>query len=152
MRLLLPLFCLAVLLSACMSHSGQTDLQDIALISPSNQVVSVLVEVADSPELWVKGLSNRAEPLESNEGMLFVFPQRELRSFWMKDTHFPLDILFFDNAGKVSHITQMTPCTEDPCSQYSSEKPSSIALEVPAGFVKQYGIEVGWQLALPTQN
>lgn len=151
MRFLLPLLCLAILLSGCSAATKNTGPQDIALIGPNQQIVAVSVEVADSPEEWTQGLSNRKKPLADGTGMLFVFPESSIRTFWMKDTHFPLDILFFDSLGKVAHIDRMVPCTEDPCPQHSSTVPSSVVLEVPAGYVERSGISTGWQLALPAK-
>ena len=34
--------------------------------------------------------------LPEGAGMLFVFPEEKMGSFWMKDTLIPLDIAFFD--------------------------------------------------------
>ena len=152
MRLLLPLFGLAILLSACSATPKNAGPQKIALIGPDQKAIQLTVEVADSPDEWSKGLSDREDPLAPNTGMLFLFPQQEVLSFWMKDTYHPLDIIFFDTLGKVVHSTTMTPCEADPCATYTSEKPASIALEVPAGFVESQGIVEGWQLALPTSN
>ncbi|MCA9370732.1 MAG: DUF192 domain-containing protein [Candidatus Peregrinibacteria bacterium] len=153
MRILLPLFCLAFLLYGCgTTVAVNAGPQPIALIGPDKAAVELIVEVADAEDEWTKGLSGRDEALASNAGMLFVFPEAQVRSFWMRDTHFPLDILFFDSLGKVIRIMTMQPCEADPCSTYSSEKLSPLALEVPAGFAESHGIAEGWQLALPSEN
>lgn len=152
MKFLLPLFGLAILLSACTSEPVEVGPQNIALIGPTQQALTINVEVADSEEEWSKGLSNREEALAPKTGMLFLFPEQRELSFWMKDTLFPLDIIFFDGLGRVVHSTTMVPCEADPCPTYSSEMPASIALEVPAGYVEANGIGEGWQLALPTSN
>lgn len=151
MRFLLPLFGLAILLSACGTQQADAGPQSVALIGPDSEALTLTVEVADSPDEWTEGLSGR-ETLPANTGMLFLFPEQEVLSFWMKDTYVPLDIIFFDGLGRVVHWTTMEPCEADPCPNYSSEKPASIALEVPAGYVEANGISQGWQLALPTKN
>lgn len=151
MKFLLPLLCLAVLLSGC-SFAAQNTSEDqtIALIGPNDQAVTVVVEVADTPQERSQGLMGRAE-LPENQGMLFLFPQAEPLTFWMKDTYMPLDIIFFNPQGKVIGTDAMVPCEEDPCLRYTSTGPANIALEVNAGFVKQYGIGPEWRIALPSE-
>ena len=155
MKILIPLFGLAIVLSAC-SLSENTAVkvnagpQNIALVGPNKEAVTVKVEVADDPEERQKGLQGR-EKLEPDSGMLFIFDEPKILSFWMKDTLIPLDILFFGPQGKYIGGTVMTPCTADPCPTYTSAKEASLALEVPAGFREFYGIEQGWRIALPLQ-
>ena len=73
----------------------------------------------------------------------------------MKDTLIPLDILFFSPLGQVVDLDSMTPCppetAEGKCPNYTTNSPASYALEVTAGFIEEHGVDVGWQLALPTQ-
>lgn len=148
MKLLLPLFCLAVLLSACSSSATDGGPQEVALIGPSGTAIPLTVEVADDPEERAQGLMGR-ESLEADHGMLFMFEQSQPLTFWMKDTLIPLDIIFFDYQGKVIGSDQMVPCEEDPCLRYTSSGPANSALEVNAGFVAEHGIGPGWQLGLP---
>lgn len=121
MRLLLPLFCLAILLSACSSEPVNAGPQNIALIGPNNEAITLVVEVADDQQEWSKGLSGREEPLAPKTGMLFLFPEQRVLSFWMKDTLIPLDIIFFDGLGRVVSSTGMVPCEADPCPTYDSK-------------------------------
>ena len=151
MRFLLPLLCLAVLLSACSLKPGSNGTQNIALVGPNHQAITLVVEVADSPDEHARGLMGR-ESLPEGEGMLFMFPKAEILTFWMKDTLIPLDIVYFDAQGKVVGSDAMTPCKADPCDTYSSEKPAAIALEVPAGYLAKNKVGMGWQIALPTGN
>lgn len=149
MKILFPLFCLAILLSACSfgtaEHAGP---QTIALVGPNNQALTVAVEVADDPEERSKGLMDR-ETLPPDSGMLFLFDTAEPLTFWMKDTRIPLDIIFFDVQGKFIGADSMVPCEEDPCLRYTSTGPANIALEVNQGFVATHGIGEGWRIALP---
>lgn len=139
-------FCL--LLSSCGVKKQNDAPQQLALISPEGTVVELRVEVADTPAEQEKGLMGRTE-LEEGKGMLFLFQENGILTFWMKDTLIPLDIIFFDNLGQYLSFTSMTPCTEDPCPLYGSTNPSRVALEVPAGFVKKHGVGTGWRIALP---
>lgn len=148
MRILFPLFCLAILLSACAPKNAGP--QTIALIGPDEKAVTVTVEIADDPEERQQGLAGR-EMLEPDSGMLFIFEEPAQLTFWMKDTLIPLDILFFGPQGKLLGGQTMLPCEADPCPKYYSEEGSSLALEVPAGFQEFYGIGKGWQIALPVK-
>ena len=60
------------------------------------------IEIADSEKERERGFSGRAF-LCSNCGMLFVFPQKQRASFWMKDMRFDLDIIWITD-GKIAHI------------------------------------------------
>jgi len=151
MRFLLPLLCLAILLSGCgFTAQNNAGPQSIALIGPNDQAITVNVEVADSPDERSQGLMGR-DSLEENAGMLFLFQQAEPLTFWMKDTLMPLDIIFFDPQGKVIGTDSMVPCESDPCLRYTSTGPANIALEVSAGFVQKHKIGSKWRIALPVK-
>ena len=47
-------------------------------------------KIADNPLEWSKGLGG-AQYLEEKEGMLFIFPNIEKRTFHMNNMNFPLD-------------------------------------------------------------
>ncbi len=64
------------------------------------------VEVADTDPERMQGLSNHA-PLLPGHGMLFVFDNPQIISFWMKDMTFPIDIVWLekvDNEFKIVGI------------------------------------------------
>ncbi|HSX36394.1 MAG TPA: DUF192 domain-containing protein [Patescibacteria group bacterium] len=43
--------------------------------------------------------------MPANQGMLFKFSSQQTQCFWMKDMHFPLDMLWLNAQHKVTHIT-----------------------------------------------
>ena len=55
--------------------------------------LNVNLEVARTPREQERGLMNR-EWIPENGGMLFVFPDDAIRSFWMRDTIVGLDLVF----------------------------------------------------------
>jgi uncharacterized membrane protein (UPF0127 family) len=103
------------------------------------------LEVARTAEEQERGLMKR-DSMPQNHGMIFVFPDEHLLSFWMKDTRFPLDILFLDRKGKVVSIFRMKPYD---LSNTSSEKPAQYAIELNAGAAKDAGVKVGDVLDIP---
>jgi hypothetical protein len=77
-----------------------------------------------------RGLMNRASA--PADGMLFVFRRPTNGGFWMKNTHIPLTIVFFDVAGQRVRRMSMTPCHADPCPIYVPGRPYRFALELRA--------------------
>lgn len=132
---------LSVFLVACTQQPE--NLQRMTLVSPTGEQIKLLVELADEPEERSRGLTFR-EGLPEWQGMLFIFDKPQTLSFWMKNTVIPLDIMFFDEGGKLVSTVTMEPCTEDPCPTYPSATAAQYALEVPAGFVMQHGVGNGW--------
>jgi uncharacterized membrane protein (UPF0127 family) len=137
-----PLATLTVFLVGCSLPSEGT--KWITLTDGESEVM-VNAEIADEPAEYAQGLMERGS-LPEGRGMLFVFNDEVPRSFWMKNTLIPLDIMFFDEKGGFVSSTSMVPCEENPCPLYSSGAPAMYALEVPGGFVQQNQIGKGWQL------
>jgi uncharacterized membrane protein (UPF0127 family) len=102
---------------------------------------TVKAEVARTPEQREKGLMYRDE-LEEGRGMLFVFPDLQVRSFWMENTLIPLDIAYLDENLAIVDIQAMEPLTTD---LHPSARPAMFALEVPMGWYGEMGIAVGAQ-------
>ncbi|MGA9855407.1 MAG: DUF192 domain-containing protein [Gammaproteobacteria bacterium] len=106
------------------------------------------VEIASTDAAREHGLMNRTH-LASGHGMLFVYPNAQLRYFWMKDTLISLDILFFDAQRRlINESADTPPCKADPCPTYASTAPAQYVLELNAGAVKRLGIKTGEQFQL----
>lgn len=71
------------------------------------------VEVVETSEDKKKGLSG-VSYLPDNEGMLFMYDDEEQRSYWMKDTIIPLDIIGISDDMEVASIYQGNPNDETP--------------------------------------
>ena len=87
-------------------------------------------ELAMRPVTRSVGLMNRVPA--PKDGMLFVFPQPTSGGFWMKNTHVPLTITFFNAAGKRIARLSMEPCHSDPCEVYDPGRFYRFALEMRA--------------------
>lgn len=97
-------------------------------------------ELADTPELQAKGLMFRTE-LGPDEAMLFPNEEPTARSFWMKNTPIPLDIIFVGLDGRIANIAAMAePYSEDPVYSIGS---TSAVLEIAGGRAEELGIEAG---------
>lgn len=107
--------------------------------------VSLLVEIADTPSKRSVGLMHRTK-LANDRGMLFVFPEEDYLSFWMKNTKIPLDIGYFNQDGILLEIYSMKPNQESEV--YGSRKKAIYALEVNQGWFSENGIIPGAVLVL----
>lgn len=100
------------------------------------------VALAITPQERMQGLSN-TEPLGENEGLLFIFPEVALHSFWMKDMRYPLDIIWIYD-DRVVDIWESAPTpTVDYIPTYTPVTEAEYVLEVNAGFVANSGLKAG---------
>lgn len=105
----------------------------------------IRVELAESDPTRARGLMYRTA-LEQDQGMLFVFPDEQRRSFWMKNTCIPLDMLFIDRSGTIVGIVENVPTLSRaprgvPC-------PAAYVLEVNAGWTREQGVFAGQRLEI----
>lgn len=109
--------------------------------------VKVSVEIADSDTEREKGLSGR-ERLGNGKGMLFVFEEKDkLRTFWMKDMKFVIDMIWINNSEIVKITKNIPPPPEEVSdanlARYSSGTSVDYILEVDGGFADKHNIEIG---------
>lgn len=107
------------------------------------------VEVAADPASRAQGLMYR-DSLADGHGMLFIHDHEEPQAYWMKNTHIPLDILYFDNQRRlVSQQRDVPPCSAgDRCPPYPSGASARFVLELNAGQAARLGLLDGAQLDL----
>lgn len=104
----------------------------------NGQVVNV--ELAGSQEARFRGLSNR-KSLAADQGMLFIFSNYAVRSFWMNEMQFPLDIIWIKDTTIVG--IEYSVATAPPLILYHSPEPVNYVLEVNAGWAKSFSITTG---------
>ncbi len=103
-------------------------------------LAEVQVEVADNEQSRTQGLMGR-KTMEEGQGMLFIFPREEFRSFWMVNTPLSLDIIFVNSAGSIVTIQRNTvPYSEE---SIPSTAPATYVVEVNAGFCDRHGVREG---------
>ena len=68
-----------------------------------NNPQELSLDLADNEQKRSYGLMNR-EDMRPNSGMLFIWKDSQIRNFWMKNTHFNLDLFFLNNHGEIIEI------------------------------------------------
>lgn len=105
-----------------------------------NLLLKIDTEISDDNIERAQGLMFRSM-MKDNEGMIFLFPNEEIQSFWMRNTKLPLDIIYVDKDFKIVKIYRNTT----PFSTVSlpSNKPSKYVVEINAGLTEKYNINEG---------
>ena len=116
-------------------------------INNGKKLTKINVEIADDNEERMKGLMFR-ERLDENAGMLFIFDKEEYKTFWMKNTWIPLDIVFIDKNFKVVDIKNAVPCKKELCILYKSSQPAEYVLEVNSNFTIKNNINIGDKITI----
>ena len=108
--------------------------------------VRFTVELATTPVQQQRGLMFR-RALAPNAGMLFVYDDERPRSFWMKNTLIPLDMVFVRADGTIGRIAENTvPMSLDPV---PSIDPVSAVLEIRGGRAAELGLKEGDKVSWP---
>ncbi len=101
------------------------------------------VELAVSPSERNIGLMYRHQ-MADDHGMLFLNPEVQYNSFWMKNTYISLDIIFIRADGTIANIVANTiPLNLDPV---LSTEPVLAVLELNAGQAARMGLKAGDQI------
>jgi uncharacterized membrane protein (UPF0127 family) len=102
----------------------------------------VQAEVADSTLKQVVGLMFRTH-LDEDSGMIFSYDNAAIRSFWMRNTRIPLDIIFLDSNRKILNVEQGEPCKTSHCRRYRSVGPARFVLEINRNVGQSLGLKPG---------
>ena len=138
MRLAASLLATSLLLAGCASASGPW-------VELGGQ--RYVIEIADDDAERARGLMFRDE-MPADHGMLFIHEREEPRAYWMKNTHIPLDILYFDDKRRLVSVQRdVPPCSMgDQCPPYPSEGSALYVLELNAGTADTLGVAAGDEL------
>jgi len=110
------------------------------LKADSTVIVKIDIEIADDDARRERGLMYRRQ-MELNQGMLFIFGDEDLRSFWMKNTYLPLDIIYLNAQKKIVRIHENAATLNE--MPIPSDFPAKYVVEVNAGFCALYNLQVG---------
>ena len=138
-------FVTLLLLAACSTSQGANDsgtapFRIPVTISASSGEVTFQSEIADSPTERNKGLMFR-EQMGEHEGMIFLFPDEQPRSFWMRNTLIPLDMIFVRADRTILGIVENAEPKTD--TSRAVEGSSQFVLEINGGQSQKLGIAAG---------
>jgi uncharacterized membrane protein (UPF0127 family) len=100
------------------------------------------VRIAETPAERAAGLMH-VMALPPDDGMAFVFGGPVTDRFWMKDTLIPLSVAFVAQDGTIVSVSDMDPCTADPCPTYPASGPYTMAVEANLGWFHDHGVGAG---------
>lgn len=106
------------------------------------------IEIAESDYEIETGLMYR-EKMDTNQAMLFIFPDVAFHSFYMKNTLIPLDIIFIDEGLNIVNIRENASPLDE--SGIPSGLPVQYVLEVNAGLSETWGIQLGDRVVFSKQ-
>ena len=145
---LIPISIAAVIVGVVglMSIPSESKLESVEFPRGTIKVddVPLEVQIADTEPRRVRGLMFQ-DQLPYDQGMIFVFDEPGLYSLWMLNMQFNLDMIWFDENGKVVHIEKdVPPCKSAleiaTCQSVVPEGDALYVLEVTAGFIDQNNI------------
>jgi uncharacterized membrane protein (UPF0127 family) len=103
-------------------------------------ITKLYVEVADDPYSHARGLMYRSS-MPDTVGMLFIYNDYDYRSFWMKNTHISLDLVFINDQFLINQVHEYAiPYSEE--SIISKDK-AKYVVEVNAGYTDRHRIGPG---------
>lgn len=106
------------------------------------------VELALTSKQKEKGLMFRKD-LSRDKGMLFVYNNEIISSFWMKNVNFPLDIIWISENKEVVFISKNTlPCLTENCPSIKPTEKAKYVLEIKGGISEEIGLKVGDKLEI----
>lgn len=111
-------------------------------------IKSIDIEIADDEYQTQTGMMYR-DSMKDSQGMLFVFPNASLHTFYMKNTQIPLDIIYIgSNKAIVSIQKNAKPFDE---TSLPSNEPAQYVLEINAGLTDAWNLEVGDTIEFTSQ-
>lgn len=126
-----------------LSFSGESG--EVSILT-TTETHNFKVALATTPQSRRTGLMDISS-MDPDEGMLFIFPESQQLSFWMKNTYIPLDIIFIDEDLKIIKIHENAKPL-DINIRYESGQPAKYALELNALTARTKNIKVGDKVEL----
>lgn len=112
----------------------------LSFLHSDSTATTIDIEIVEDDFHRSRGLMYRRN-MDENRGMLFVFESERPLSFWMKNTHIPLDMVFVDEEMRIVNIHENTEPLQE--IHYRSTAPARYCIEVNAFFCQTHGIKAG---------
>ena len=94
------------------------------------KINQLMLDIADSEEKRSFGLMNRKK-INPNSGMIFLWKDSKIRSFWMKNTYFNLDLFFLNSEGIIVEIYKNAKALDE--TYISSKNKVKYVIELKSG-------------------
>ena len=107
MKKRLLFFSLIYLMFLQCSYAADFNISKIVISRDGFPKHEFVVELATTEEERSLGLMFRKK-LPQNRGMLFIYKSERVVNMWMKNTFIPLDMLFIDKNGVITHLVKQT--------------------------------------------
>ncbi|MCE7886171.1 MAG: DUF192 domain-containing protein [Alphaproteobacteria bacterium PRO2] len=104
------------------------------------------VEMATESADQARGLMYRSS-LNNDSGMLFLFGGESQRTFWMKNTLIPLDMIFIARDGTINHIHHNAKPQDE--TRITSDTEAMAVLEINGGLAGTLNINEGDKVLHP---
>ena len=116
------------------------------------------LELAVTEKSRARGLGGRTK-IDDDGGMLFVFRDTRLRTFWMKDCLVDIDTMFLDDRGRITAVHKMkkqppradgesVTAYERRLKHYPSRRPTRFVIELKPGSIDRLKITAGQKIKL----
>ena len=147
-QVLIPIIAAAIIIGIVGMLTIPTDVKLESVEFPMGTIkvddIPLQVMIADTEPRRVRGLMFE-DQLPYDQGMIFVFEKSGLYSLWMLNMQFSLDMIWFDQDGRVVHIeTDVPPCKTaleiTTCQSIIPDAEAVYILEVTSGFVDKNNI------------
>lgn len=120
---------------------------DVAFVELSGETLEVLLPKTLGERY--RGLGGR-ESIAPYDGMLFVYDTPGLHGIVMRDMNFPIDIVWFFEGRVVDMAIRVKPefVPEPDLTIHRPKTQATLVLELPTGWIEQYGLEIGDTLTI----
>ncbi|MDA9843898.1 DUF192 domain-containing protein [Flavobacteriaceae bacterium] len=117
---------------------------ELVLINTQDEIIANFdIEIAETPYEQQTGLMYR-NSLSQKNGMLFIFESSEIRSFYMKNTQIPLDLIFINDQFEIVSIYPNAKPYDQ--SAITSKIAAQYILEINAGQSEQLKLKKGMKI------
>jgi uncharacterized protein len=146
-----------LILGGSISCGQQSSTAPTTSASPAPQSLpTVTMTIGSKPFVLQKALNEseretglmHVDAMPADRGMIFAFAQEQPLSFWMKNTHIPLDLIYLDHNGQVVAIQQGRPFD---LTDLPSGKPAKYVIELNLGGAASAGLKVGDVVSVPPE-
>jgi len=117
----------------------------VNIAATAGKTIAIRAYVATTQKQRAQGLMN-VRAMGPNEGMLFIYSSAAAINMWMKNTYIPLDMLFADTQGRIVHMH--AGAVPHDTTIISSVEKAMLVLELNAGSIEAFGIEIGDKIRL----